>query len=457
MTSYRISAIFLVIFGVALGYFLYSSELGTGIFPQRTFKLGLDLSGGTHLVYKADVSDIPSGEVGEAMSALKEVIERRINVFGVSEPIIQVESSGFGADASNKLIVELPGVTNIDEARAVISKTPRLEFKVEAKKGESALQITPDMIKDGTLNLGQAAITASQYKDSGLTGKYLKRAQVSFPSNQAGGVPTGPMVLVEFTPEGRDLFAKITKENLGKTVGIFLDGEMISAPTVQEEIANGQAQITGNFTIEEAKSLVRDLNLGALPVPITLDSSETIGPTLGADVLEQGIMAGLIGFLALALFMILWYRLPGVVAVFALILYVLIILAIFKLLPVTITAAGIAGLILSIGIAVDANVLIFERLKEEMSAGHSIPEATKEGFARAWLSIRDSNLSGIISALVLFWFGTSLIKGFALTLLIGIVVSMFSAITVTRTFLFALGVKHKTKLSTFLFSNGLKK
>ncbi len=464
MINYRFSAVALLIASVVLGYFVYASEFPGKFVWDKPFRLGLDLSGGTHLVYKADVRGIAYGEVGEAMSALKEVIEKRINVFGVSEPIIQVEQSGFGEQANHKLIVELPGVTDVNEALALISKTPVLEFKVETNVVTPPVKINlkPEDIKNGqapTINVGDLVgnLGNTNYADSGLTGKYLKRAQVVFPQGQGAGAALGPVVLVEFDKQGTELFAKITKENIGKTVGIFLDGELISAPVVNEEIASGGAQISGNFTVAEAKELVRNLNLGALPVPIELDSTQTIGPTLGADVLNAGIKAGIIGFILLALFMIGWYRLPGVVAVVALLIYIVIILAIFKLLPVTITAAGIAGLILSIGIAVDANVLIFERLKEEMAKGHSINEATKEGFARAWLSIRDSNLSGIISATVLFWFGTSMIKGFALTLIIGILVSMFSAITVTRTFLFALGVKHKNKFSTFLFSNGFHK
>ncbi|OHA59077.1 MAG: protein-export membrane protein SecD [Candidatus Vogelbacteria bacterium RIFOXYD1_FULL_44_32] len=459
MNNYRLSALALLLVSIFLGYFVYASETPGKFIWDRPFRLGLDLSGGTHLVYKADISGIPFGEVGEAMSALKEVIEKRINVFGVSEPIIQVEQSGLGDKANHKLIVELPGVTDIEQALAMISKTPVLEFKVESVAGAPLnLSLSPADIQAGKIpTISAEALAGARYSDSGLTGKYLKRAQVIFPQGQGGGAALGPVVLVEFDKKGTELFAKITKENVGKTVGIFLDGELISAPVVQEEISGGGAQITGNFTVEEAKELVRNLNLGALPVPIQLDSTQTIGPTLGADVLKAGVQAGVIGFILLALFMIGWYRLPGVVAVVALTMYVVIILAIFKLLPVTITAAGIAGLILSIGIAVDANVLIFERLKEEMARGHSIHEATKEGFARAWLSIRDSNLSGIISATILFWLGTSMIKGFALTLIIGILVSMFSAITVTRTFLFALGVKHKNKVSTFLFSNGLHK
>ncbi|OHA59685.1 MAG: protein-export membrane protein SecD [Candidatus Vogelbacteria bacterium RIFOXYD1_FULL_46_19] len=456
MNIYRVGAVLLVLGSLALSYFVYTSEQTEAAW-SRPFRLGLDLSGGTHLVYRADVTEVPAGDIAESMAALKEVIERRINIFGVSEPIIQVESSGLGDGASNKLIVELPGVTDVEEALAVISKTPLLEFKVEGvDEAALARSLAASVSADSNASTTMISL-ASMYQDSGLTGKYLKRAQVIFPPPAAGTAPTGPTVLVEFTPDGAELFATITRDNIGKTVGIFLDGELVSAPVVQEEITAGEAQITGNFTVDEAKTLVRDLNLGALPVPIELDSTQTIGPSLGADVLDAGLRAGLIGFIVLALFMILWYRLPGLVAVLSLTVYVVIMLAIFKLIPVTLTAAGIAGFILSIGIAVDANVLIFERLKEEMKRGRSIPEAVKEGFARAWLSIRDSNLSGILSAIVLFWFGTSLIKGFALVLLIGIIVSMFTAITVTRTLLLALGVKHKGRVSTFLFSNGFTK
>jgi len=203
--------------------------------------------------------------------------------------------------------------------------------------------------------------------------------------------------------------------------------------------------------------LVRNLNLGALPVPIHLISSQTIGATLGADALAKGVYAGLLGLAVVASLMILWYRLPGLVAVVSLGVYIILMLALFKLIPVTLTAAGIAGFILSIGIAIDANVLIFERLREELREGKSLYEATIDGFARAWLSIRDSNLSSLISAIILFWFGTSMIKGFALTMALGIVISMFTAITVTRTFLLAIGVKHKTKLTSFLFSSGFYK
>ena len=461
MKLYRILAVAIIIFGALASYFVYISETNEDHAWYRPFKLGLDLSGGTHLVYKADVSDVSDGDVSEAMTALKEVIERRINVFGVSEPLIQVEQVGLGSNAHHKLIVELPGVTDVNEALAIIDKTPVLEFKLEKANRPSDEAITKQIesIQKSNATTGVElvnSLTDALYENSGLSGKYLEKAQVVFSGAGQPGAPQGPSILIQFNEEGAELMAKITRDNTGKVLAIFLDGELLSAPVIQGEITNGEAQITGQFTIEEARELTGNLNLGALPVPIQLDSTQTIGPTLGQNVLNQGIYAGLLGFVILALYMIFWYRLPGLVSVVSLVLYIVMMLLLFKLIPITITAAGIAGFILSIGIAVDANILIFERMKEELKSGKNLHEAIIEGFSRAWLPIRDSNLSGVISAIVLFWFGTSLIKGFALTLLIGILVSMFSAITLTRTLLIALGLRHKSRLINFLFGNGLK-
>lgn len=434
MTKIRIGAILLILAGIAVGYFVYYSEINNQGSFYKPFKLGLDLSGGSRLTYEADVSKLNPGEVGEAMSSLREVIDRRVNVFGVSEPIVQTESSSISGQMQNRLVVELPGVTDIREATKMIAATPALDFRVQ---------------KPGA-NLEQA--TTSDWIMTGLTGRYLKKSQVVFNQNSLS-----PSISLEFNDEGAKLFSEITKQNVEKPVAIFLDGEIISAPVVREEIKNGQAEISGDFTVEEAKKLVRDLNLGALPVPIKLASTEIIGATLGSEAAKKGVEAGLVGLLIVGIFMILWYRLPGLVAVVSLSVYVAIMLAIFKLLPVTLTAAGIAGFILSIGIAVDANVLIFERLREELKLGKGLNESMKEGFHRAWTSIRDSNLSSIISAAILFWFGTSLIKGFALTLALGIIVSMFTAITVTRTLLFALGFRNQVGFTKFLFGSAFFK
>ncbi|MEK7538161.1 MAG: protein translocase subunit SecD, partial [Patescibacteria group bacterium] len=235
--------------------------------------------------------------------------------------------------------------------------------------------------------------------------------------------------------DGTKLFAALTKKNLNKILGIYLDGSPISLPKVQSEITSGTAVITGQFTLDEAKQLAKRLNAGALPVPITLISQQNVGASLGRESIERSLVAGIIGLLLVAVFMVVYYRLPGVLAVVALMIYTLIVLALFKLWPVTLSLAGIAGFILSIGMAVDANILVFERTKEELANGRPLLSAIDEGFRRAWLSIRDSNVSSLITALILIWFGSSLIKGFAVTLSIGILVSMFSALTVTRTFL----------------------
>ena len=292
----------------------------------------------------------------------------------------------------------------------------------------------------------------SQFVSTGLTGRYLKRAALEFDQTTRE-----PRVSLQFDDTGTKLFAQITKDNVGKMVAIYLDGAPISTPVVREEIPNGQAVISGSFTPTEGKQLVGRLNSGALPVPITLLSRQTIGAVLGSNAVSAGVKSAIIGFLVIALFLILWYRLPGVIAVLALCIYIAIMLALFKLLPVTLTAAGIAGFIISIGIAVDANILIFERLKEELHLGHTVAEAVSAGFSRAWSSIRDSNISSIISAIILFWFGTSLIKGFALTLGMGVLVSMFSAIMISRVFLSGLVLIGENKTARFLFSSGLSK
>jgi protein-export membrane protein SecD len=400
--------------------------------------LGLDLHGGSQLVYQADTAALAPGDVGEAMSALREVIDRRVNAFGVAEPLVQVETAGFGAVAQNRLVVELPGVTDIKQAIAAIGVTPELDFRVLKSGAEETVVLD--------------APATSTFVRTGLTGRFLKRATVEF-----GASAAGPSISLEFTKEGATRFAEITKAEIGRPVGIFLDNQLISAPTVRQEIKDGRAEISGQFTVAEAQALTRNLNLGSLPVPIKLISTETIGASLGEAALGSGVYAGLVGFLIVALFMILWYRLPGLVSVVSLSIYVVLMLAIFKFLPVTLTAAGIAGFILSVGMAVDANILIFERLKEELPRSANLLEALERGFSRAWFSIRDSNLSSIISALILFWFGTSLIKGFALTLAIGVVVSMLTAISITRTLLLALGATRITRLNRFLFSSGIFK
>ncbi len=531
---------------------------------QREVKvyLGLDLQGGTSLLYNADVSEIPTENRGESLQGVRDVIERRINAFGVGEPNIQTVRSG----EDWRILVELPGVTDITEAVNRIGETPLLEFKTEGEpeeyteeeieairsaneevriKAETILtrvqsgedfaelarefsedpgsaekggelgeltqgatvpefdevlfekgtpgEIYPELVKtvfgyhiiqletreevvsaaqesenteqpaEGE-NLEQPAVDTEEtapelvatarhillrtepeepvqrginYVDTGLTGEQLDRADVILDPNT--GLPT---VSISFNSEGRKLFGQITEENLQKTIAIYLDGEIISSPVVQSKIENGEAVITGSFTFEEAQDLAKRLNAGALPVPIELISQSNVGPTLGQESIERSLFAGGLGLVLLALFMIVYYRLPGFVAVTALGIYSLLVLAVFKLIPVTLTLAGVAGFILSIGMAVDANVLIFERMREELRNGKPIKKAINDGFQRAWPSIRDSNMSSIITCFILYWFGSSLIRGFAITLAIGIIISMFSAITISRSLLTAWAVKN---------------
>lgn len=455
-------AVAVILFGVLLGYFVYTTTMNTE--SRYPFKFGLDLAGGSQLVYVADVSSVREAEISDLMNVLREVIERRINVFGVSEPNVQVETSSFvsGDTPEQRLIVELPGVTDIDEAIKQIGQTPSLEFKLVDQAALTAAEAARNLSASNTnAQIGSVKVNGEEvgdpYKDTGLTGRYLKRAELVFGQANQGGLSNEPIVSIEFNEEGALLFEEITRGNVGEQLAIFLDGTLMSSPRINEGIAGGKAVISGNFTPEEARDLVRNLNFGALPVPITLDSTQTIGSTLGEEALHAGVYAGVLGFIILSIFMILWYRLPGLVAVVALIMYVIMMLALFKLIPVVLTAAGIAGLILSIGLAVDANILIAERIKEELREGKSAEEAIKEGFDRAWLAIRDSNIAHVIAGVILFWFGTALIKGFALVFSVGVIVSMLSAISISRTLLIVLPVRTDTAIGKFLMSSGISR
>ncbi|HCX28081.1 MAG TPA: protein translocase subunit SecD [Candidatus Portnoybacteria bacterium] len=412
-------------------------------FFKLPFRLGLDLQGGTHLIYEADLSKIDKGQYTESMEGLRYIIEQRVNMFGVAEPLVQVDTVG----SHYRLIVELAGIKDVSQAIKRIGETPFLEFKEEktAQETESIINRFKSLSPEEQLNFKEDPYFAS----IGLDGRYLKKATLEFDSNT-----NMPQIGIEFNDEGAKFFEEVTGRNVGKRIAIYLDGVLKNAPTVQERISGGKAQITGSFTVNEAKEQVRYLNSGSLPVPVRLINQQTVGASLGQQSLEKSLFAGLIGILAVALFMIGWYRLPGLLAVLALIIYSGVVLMIFKLIPVILTLAGIAGFILSVGMAVDANILIFERLKEELRWGKSLGGAIDEGFKRAWTSIRDSNASSLITCLVLFWLGTSIIKGFALTLAIGIIVSMFSAIFVTRNFL-KLFVSEKMEKRLWLF--GIKK
>lgn len=643
-TKIKLSLAIIALVAIFLGFLDYpaafnkpvdwlNNKLGTKIvhFFNVPFRLGLDLLGGTQLIYQADVSNVPGADQGEALEGVRDVIERRVNAFGVAEPLVQTTKSG----DNYRVLVELAGIKDVNQAIKMIGETPLLEFKEqndqteltpeqkeeldtfnkaakasantileqvladsskwnEIAKEKSADTVTKDQggdlgyIKDGqthsefykavkelepdtisrkviengegynvikrgdsktetevrashilicykdaerctqeiskdeakkkiddlktkltpdnfaelakantddatgktnggdldffgtgqmvqefektafALKVGEISevietnfgyhilyktderevraihtyrilsqkkteadiAQLEQYKYTGLSGKHLKQAQVTFNPNT-----NEPEVSLEFNDEGKTLFADITARNVNKIVGIYLDGEAISMPRVNEKITEGKAVISGKFSLPEAKTLVRRLNAGALPVPIELISQSMVGATLGQAFIGKSLYAAILAFILITLFMILYYRLPGLLSIVALIIYTIINIAIFKLIPVTMTLSGIAGFILSVGMAVDANVLIFERLKEELGWGKPLGSASEEAFKRAWTSIRDSNITTLLSCFFLYWFGTSMIKGFALTLFIGVCISMISAITVTRTFM----------------------
>lgn len=435
MTRFRVSAIFALLIGLLLTYFVWSTEANP--LSSYRFKLGLDLAGGTELVYKADMSQTPSGEQSDALGALQGVIERRVNLFGVAEPLVQTEqASALSGITEDRLIVDLPGVTDIKAAVAALGQTPTLEFRLAT-----------------TTKVGTTTEVA--YVSTGLNGRYLSGATLGFGSGATAGL-SAPQVILNFNSEGAKLFEKITSENVGRTLAIFLDGQPISTPTIQEAIPGGQATITGRFTATEARDLVRNLNFGALPVPISLESSSAVGPTLGAAAISAGVMAGIIGFAIVALFMIAWYRLPGIIAAVALAEYLAFMLSVIKVIPVTLTASGIAGLIISVGMAVDANVLIFERTKEELREGKNPREAVHIGFSRAWPAIRDGHLTMIISGVILFWLGTSIVQGFALVFVLGVLASFISAVSLSRVFLLAIVPEENEGVWHFLLGSGFR-
>ena len=401
-----------LIFGIVLvvttvaGFFVAPNGFGESILPWR---LGLDLVGGAHLVYEVDLSDIGSADESSVMAGLRDVIERRVNLFGVGEPQVVTAKSG----DSNRIIVELAGIKDVKAAIEEIGETPFLYFA----------EVVGDLTASST-------ISENNFRKTELTGRYIVGASLAF--DQVTGIP---QISLQFSSEGSKLFEDLTAKNVGKPIAVFLDGAIITAPVVQEKISGGQAQITGQFSVDEAQLLVSRFNAGALPAPIKLISQETVGATLGTDSLNRTLKAGAIGTAIVILFMVLYYRLLGVFASIALIIYIAITLGVFKLFGVTMTLSGIAGFILTIGMAVDANILVFERMKEELKKGLSRSSALEEGFKRAWLSIRDSNVSTMLTAGILYLFTTGFIKGFGLTLMIGVLLSMFSAITVTRTML----------------------
>ncbi len=418
MSKIKVYIILAIIFILAFfaGNLVYPQFLKLPHFPDIPFKLGLDLQGGTHLIYEADLSNIAKEDYSSSLQGLRDVIERRVNFFGVEEPLVQTQGE--------KLIVELAGIKDPAQAIQMIGQTPYLEFKEEKENYQAILE----------KNTKVAESKEGEYEDpfqaTPLTGKYLQKAELGFDQTTYQ-----PLVSLQFNEEGAKIFEEITSRNVGKLLAIYIDGLPISAPVVQEVIAGGKAQISGKFTVDEAKALSRNLNAGALPVPIKLVSQQTVGPTLGKISLEQSFRAGIFGFLAILIFMTLFYRLPGFFASLSLIIYVSFVMVLFKLIPVTLTLAGIAGFLLSMGMAVDANILIFSRMREELKKGKSYSASLEDGLKRAWPAIRDGNFTTILVGLILFGLGTSFVKGFAFTLIIGNLISMFSAIIITQYFL----------------------
>lgn len=380
-------------------------------------KLGLDIKGGSRIVFRADMEKVATEDRANALSAARETVERRVNLFGVSEPIVQTSQVG----ENYRIIADLPGLTDVTETVALIGQTAQLFFATFEEQKTS-----PDATESATIIV-----------PTDLTGADLKRAQVEFDPN------TGkPVVGLQFNEEGAKKFEEITGKNIGQPVAILLDNQIISAPAVNEKISGGRAVITGQFTIEEVRQIVTLLNSGALPVPLEIIEQRTIGPTLGQEAISKSVTAGIIGVAAVALFIILYYGKMGVIATVALLMYGVFALALFKLVPVVLTLPGVAGFLLSVGMAVDSNILTFERFKEELRRGLDFRDALEAGFGRAWDSIRDANIATLLTSFILFnplnWeflHTSGPVRGFAATLAIGVLLSLFTGIVVTRTLL----------------------
>lgn len=400
------------------GLIIWPGSTGIKLLDQYTLHEGLDLKGGTHFVYALQLDDIAADQIDAAVESARAVISNRVDQLGVSEAIVQPSRAG----ETRTLIVELPGVSDIDQAKQLIGQTAHLEFWEPSTDEADQSETSP----------------LPGFKRTDLSGKHLKTASVEFDQQT-----NEPQIKLLFNGDGAKLFGEITARNISQPVAIVLDGQPITVPVVQTEISSGEAQITGDFSLQQAKTLAIQLNAGALPVPVELVEQRTVGATLGIESVTSSVLAGLIGLVLVMLFMVISYGWLGVIASVALTLYTGFTTALVESIPITISLAGIAGIILSIGMAVDANILIFERMKEERRAGRPMGRAIDEGFHRAWQSIRDSNVSSLLTASILYFTTTGLVRGFALTLALGIIVSMFTAITVTRT-LMKLSLRERT-------------
>lgn len=399
----------------SLGLILVLIILGfiINLWSGKDLKFGLDIQGGVHLLLEADMSSIDSADRESALNSLKTVVGKRVDLYGVAEPVIQTAIT----PDSYRLIVELPGVTDVNQAIELIGKTAQLDFREDVATDSAT---TGQMI----------------FVSTGLTGSDLNKAAVTFDSQNLGSPPA---VSLQFTSEGAQKFAAITERNVGKPLAIFLDDQLVTAPLVNEAILDGNAVISGSFTTKDATNLAIQLNAGALPVPTKIIEQTNISATLGSSAVSASVKAGIIGLILVMGFMILVYRLNGLLADVALLIYGLFTLAVYRLIPVTLTLPGVAGFILSMGMAVDANILIFERLKEELKVGKPFPVAMHLGFGRAWDAIKDANITTIVVSLILLnplnfnWLNSSgLVRGFALTLLVGVILSLVTGIVITR-------------------------
>lgn len=422
MESRTLTAFIAVLAVAAVAIFFAYPHLNGLTIGDRNFdyRRGLDLQGGLRVVL---ASDLPGGQVptDDQMETALLIIERRVNGLGVSEPVIQ----RVGGD---KILVELPGVADPDQAVEAFGSTGLLEF---VDVGQFPLEFGQRVNTSNTVNPDPISPSFPTI----LTGQELDSNRVSLQFDQT---TNNPVIAFGFQGDARQILENYTASNIGNYMAIVVDNIVISSPVISSAIP-GEGIIQGSFTLEEAENLVLQLKYGALPVPLKVIENRTVGATLGADSVSASLLAGIIGLSAVAIYMIVYYRLPGVLAVGALMIYIALSLAIFKLIPVTLTLAGIAGFLLSVGMAVDANVLIFERMKEELRDGKSLKAAVRAGFHRAWSSIRDSNASTLITCAILYIFGAnfgaSIVQGFALTLAVGVLVSLFTAITITRTFM----------------------
>jgi preprotein translocase subunit SecD len=394
--------------------------LGKHIYKDYQLRKGLDIQGGMQVILEAEMDNIPSEDKALALESTREIIAKRVDLYGISESSIQTSK----ANEQSRLIIELPGISDPAQALELVGQTALLEFKLQR-------ELSQEEMIEATRS---PQIWLDSFTDTGLTGKQLKKSQA-----QLDPQTSKPVISLEMNEEGRELFAKVTKEHVNEVLAIFVDGIPIMRPVISTPILDGRAVINGDFSVEEAKNLAIQLNAGALPVNIKVLEQKSIGASLGDESIQKSVKAGIIGLTLVLIFMILYYGSLGFVASISLIIYAVLTIALYKILGVVLTLPGIAGLILTIGMAVDSNILIFERMKEELRVGHPYARAMELGFGRAWDSIKDANLASILTALVLinplnfsFLNTSGMVKGFGLTFLIGTILSLFTGVTVSR-------------------------